>query len=322
MPGRGRSTLTDPMHRSLMRGGAAALLAVLATLTYSCAAEPRQAAPGQAEVSHIGTYVWSMDDELFGGFSGLRLSADGQRFTTLSDRASLRWGKVNRDADGVIDGMQVEGIARLKDGRGADLPQNQKGDSEGLAIDDQGRIWVSFEGIPRVVRYDTPDSKAVTLPRPAAFRQMQRNSSLETLAIAPNGDILTVPERSGAPQRPFPVYRYRDGVWDQPWSIPRTGDFLAVDADIGPDGRFYLLERDFLGILGFRSRVRRFDMGPDGLTHEQVLLVSTPLQYDNLEGLSVWRDAQGIRLTMISDDNFNFFQRTELVEYRVKEPAQ
>jgi hypothetical protein len=310
------------MRKTCMRGAAAALIAILATLTYSCAAEPRpDPAGGQPRVSHIGTYVWSMDDDLFGGFSGIRLSADGQRFTVLSDRASLRWGEVARDAKGKIDGLQVEGITRIKDSQGRYLPPGWKGDSEGLAIDRDGRLWVSFEGLTRVVRYDTPESPAVPLPRPAAFRQMQRNSSLETLAIAPNGDILTVPERSGALTRPFPVYRYRNGAWDQPWSIPRSGDFLAVDADIGPDGRFYLLERDFLGLLGFRSRVRRFDMGPDGLSHEQVLLVSGPLQYDNLEGISVWRDAQGIRLTMISDDNFNFVQRTELVEYRVEDPA-
>lgn len=39
-------------------------------------------------------------------------------------------------------------------------------------------------------------------------------------------------------------------------------------------------------------------------------------RHDNLEGLSVWQDAQGVRLTMVSDDNFMFFQRTEFVEYR------
>ena len=118
---------------------------------------------------------------------------------------------------------------------------------------------------------------------------------------------------------PFPVWRWRDGVWDQPFSVPRSGDWLAVGADIGPDGRLYLLERDFKGLLGFRSRVRRFDISDSGLSHETVLLESRPLQYDNLEGISVWRDAQDIRLTLISDDNFGMLQRTELVEYRVTE---
>ena len=182
-----------------------------------------------------------------------------------------------------------------------------------------GTIWVSFEGIPRVVRYDTPDSPAKPLPRPAAFDKMQGNSSLESLAILPDGTLLTLPERSGELTRPFPVWRWRNGAWDQPFSIPRSGDWLAVGADIGPDGRFYLLERDFRGLLGFRSRVRRFDLRPDGgaISNEQVLLESRSLQYDNLEGISVWDDGIGIRLTMISDDNFFWLQRTELVEYRV-----
>ncbi len=41
-------------------------------------------------------------------------------------------------------------------------------------------------------------------------------------------------------------------------------------------------------------------------TDDETLFDSTTGTYDNLEGLSVWRDAGGaIRLTMISDDNFN-----------------
>jgi hypothetical protein len=65
--------------------------------------------------------------------------------------------------------------------------------------------------------------------------------------------------------------------------------------------------------------VRRFDITDKSLSNETVLLETRSLQYDNLEGISVWRDGQGIRLTMVSDDNFGMFQRTELVEYRVTE---
>jgi hypothetical protein len=40
--------------------------------------------------------------------------------------------------------------------------------------------------------------------------------------------------------------------------------------------------------------------------------------HDNLEGLSVWRDDQGVlHATMISDDNFIFVQQTQIVEYRL-----
>ena len=98
--------------------------------------------------------------------------------------------------------------------------------------------------------------------------------------------------------------------------IKGDAEFLPVGADFGPDGALYLLERDFTG-FGFRSRVRRFDItGPARGGAGEILLQSRARQFDNLEGLSVWRDEAGrIRLTMVSDDNFLFVQRTELVEY-------
>lgn len=317
-------------HRKIRRGAAGTGVArqirrlagpVLAALllTGSAAAAADPAPMPVPRVDHVGTYVWSMDDETFGGFSGIEISDDGSRFTVLGDRSELRWGRVERDGDGGIARLEPAGRAHLLDSKGKWLQPGWQGDSEGLAIDAAGTIWISFEGLSRVVRYDTPDSPAKPLPRPPEFKSMRNNSSFEALAVMADGTLLTLPERSGKLTRPFPVWRWRNGVWDQPFSIPRSGDWLAVGADIGPDGRFYLLERDFKGLLGFRSRVRRFEIGDSGLSQETVLLESRPLQYDNLEGISVWQDAQGIRLTLVSDDNFGMFQRTELVEFRVSE---
>ena len=89
-------------------------------------------------------------------------------------------------------------------------------------------------------------------------------------------------------------------------------------ADTGPDGRLYVLEREFAKWRGFATRVRSFAYGADGLTDEQLVLQTPIGQHDNLEGLAVWQDDTGaIRLTMVSDDNFFVFQRTEFVEYRL-----
>ena len=74
-----------------------------------------------------------------------------------------------------------------------------------------------------------------------------------------------------------------------------------------------LLERDFTG-LGFRSRLRR--VNPDGSGEETLLTTSTGT-HDNLEGLDVWADGEGLRATMISDDNRYFFQETQFVDYRL-----
>ncbi len=272
-----------------------------------------------ASLEYVGTYVWSDADEDFGGFSGIELSADGTGFHALTDRSHLFWGSVDRDADGIIRGMQLAGKAHLKDSKGVPLKPGYLGDSEGLAIGKDGLIWVSFEGLNRITHYADPDDAAARLPRPPELPGMGKNTGLEALAIDDDGTIFAVPEESGGIRVPFTVLTFRDGEWSRRGWITRSGSWLPVGADFGPDGWFYLLERDFKGVMGFASRVRRMRMTPTGPQDEQVLLGTRFMQYDNLESISVWHDGQGIRLTMISDDNFFFVQRTEVVEYRLRD---
>ncbi len=265
----------------------------------------------------VGSFVWRSTDPKFGGLSGIHVEADGANFTVVSDAGAWTKGHLVRDAAGVVMAVTADPIAGLQ--RAPDeKPSTARIDTEGLAIAADGTIYISSEGPAMVRRYATLDGPATTMPRAKGFRAMQRNSSLESLAVDQRGWIYTMPERSGALDHPFPIYRFRDGKWDQPFSIPRIGDYLISDAAVGPDGRLYVLERAFHGLLGFSSRVRRFGLTKTAIGKGQVVLESRTGQHDNLEGLSVWRDASGaLRLTMISDDNFRFFQQTQIVEYRV-----
>ena len=267
----------------------------------------------------LGSYSWSDPAPEFGGFSGLELSSDGSHFTAISDRGARLDGVLKRGKQGQITGVQRGPLIRLKNPEGQTL-KGIAADAEGLAIRSDGRAFVSFEGFHRVWAYSSVQAPGTWLPRHPDFAGLQGNSSLEALAIDKRGWLYTLPERSGAMTRPFPLYRYRAGKWDRALSIPRRGNFLVVGADFGPDGLFYLLERDFGGI-GFRTRVRRFSISPTEVSDERELLVTSLGQHDNLEGIAVWRDTLGrIRLTMIADDNFRFFQRTEFVDY-VVDPA-
>ena len=269
------------------------------------------ATPAVAQTTWNGSYQWTNDAPLFGGFSGIEVTDDGLGFIAVSDRGSFVRGSITRESGKITD-IRLDALQPLIGPDGKDFPRALN-DSEGLAIGPEGTIFVSFEwehGVRQFAAIDQPAGPLLSAPD---FAEMQDNSSLEALAIGPDGALYTMPERSGLAMRPFPVYRLLDGVWDQPFDIPRTGPYLLSGADIGPDGRLYVLERDFLGV-GFRTRVRRFDL--DG-TGEQVLLETRVLTHDNLEGISVWQDDQGLRMTLISDDNFRSFQRTEIVEYRL-----
>ena len=264
----------------------------------------------------VSRFTWRSQVEGFGGFSSLELSRNGEQFSTTTDKGLIAEGRVLRRG-GRIVGLDNLRFERLRNPEGAAL-RSYRTDAEGLAVAPNGRLYISFEGTHRVMAYDTLRSAAEPLPDLPGKDSFQMNSSLEALAIDRRGRLYTMPERSGDLNRPFPVFRFQNGKWDRRLSIPRRDGFLPVGADFGPDGRFYLLERELTGLNGFATRVRSFELRGNSFVDERELLRTTGGTHDNLEGLAVWATPEGvIRLTMIADDNFKFFQRTELVEYRL-----
>lgn len=280
------------------------------------------AAAFAASLDYVGTYVWTDGVPGFGGFSAIEVMGPGLEFYALSDRSKIFWGSFERDNAGRIRHVNIAGYAQLKDHDGQPLKGGYIGDSEGLAVDKKGQIAISFEGLHRIARYRSPDSPSDPLSRPPNVQKIGQNKGFESLAVMEDGTLITIPENPSVKNSRLPVYLFQNGAWRQPFSIRYDARWQPVGSDMGPDGWFYLLERGFNGLLGFSSRIRRFQISKDHISDEQILFETRSLQYDNLEGISVWKDDLGIRLTMISDDNFLFVQRTELVEYRLRESSQ
>jgi hypothetical protein len=271
------------------------------------------------ELEFEGRFVWADAAEVFGGFSGLEVAPDGQSFVSISDRGHIVSGVFQR-IDGQITGIESLPLVPLLDAKSRPVTRFNT-DSEGIAIDSQGRFFVSFEGNHRVWQYAGIGEPAARLKRHSDFVGFQNNSGLEALAIDQADNLYAIAERSGGWEIPYPVYRFRGGNWDRELSIPRRDRFLPVGADFGPDGRFYLLERDFAWYSGFSTRIRRFELSEDGFVNEETLLTTGFNANGNLEGISVWRETSGrLRLTLIADDNFSMFQVTEIVEYSL--PAE
>lgn len=235
-------------------------LALIAGLVLGLALGGSADTPGDG----VTRFVWTAEDPLFGGLSALEMSEDGRSVTVLSDRGAWTRGQVIRDAEGRILDIRTEPM-RLLRGRGEEPLARRRNDSEGLALARDGTAYVSFEGAARVLRYRDLSGPAENLPVHPDFALMQRNSALEALAIDAGGAIYTLPERSGSATRPFPVYRYQNGVWTQPFAVPRRGSFLIVGADFGPDGRLYVLERRFRGLLALPAACAASPSAPRGL---------------------------------------------------------
>lgn len=278
------------------------------------------AARSEGRAVFVGRFAWTMDERQFGGWSGLEVAADGLGFTAVSDRGRITEGVFDRSASGRLTGAITGQIHRLGDTDDGFFRRDYR-DAEGLSIGSDGRVFVAFESVNRVLSYpDRQTAVATRLPIHLDFIGMISNTSLEALAIDADGVLYTLPE-AVVGGGPFPVYRFDGHRWAVFAHVRDLADgFSPVGADIGPDGLFYLLERRFVDRVGFASRVRRFTLTEAGLGNETRLLTTRVGTHDNLEGLAVWRDAGGrIRLTMISDDNFGRWQKTELVEYLVRD---
>lgn len=258
--------------------------------------------------------VWSHDSPDFGGMSGIVVSGAGAQAVAISDRGFWATGRMIRN-DGLLTAIETTGFGPLRAINGAAL-DGEDADAEGLAADPDGGFVVSFEAFHRIRRYPRIDGPALGLKGHPDFPDLQNNSALEALAIDGQGRIYAIPERSGGWTRPFPIYRLDGSRWDKELKIPRRERYLVVGADFGPDGRLYLLEREFRWIGGFSNRVRRFVVDGDAIGDEETLLQTSFGALDNMEGISVWRDADGrTRVTLISDDNYVALVPTVIAEY-------
>ena len=267
----------------------------------------------------LSSYVWTKERDTFGGYSAITLSPDGRDFVLLSDRSHLIEGSIFRHEDQII-GVRSREMTPLvfPEAFFEDNPLRKKGqtrDTEGLAVDGSGHLFVSLESDNAILRR-TAEGGWEKLPAFPQIDGLPPNKGLEALAVSGGVAVFAIPEVSGNLNMPFPVFRYTDDDgWDVPFHITRTRGFLPVGADFGPDGLFYVLERGFDG-FGFLSRVRRFVSDRDAVLDGETLLITRRRRHDNLEGLAVWRtDGGELRLTMVSDDNFRWFQKTEIVEY-------
>lgn len=268
--------------------------------------------PSLTDTTLLGRFVIPAEGDTYGGFSAIHISNDGGEMIAVSDREGFVTGTISRNASGNIIDITTSKMQAIN-GYDPNPPFGVE-DAEGIAVANDGTIYVSFEKDHRVGAFASPTAREQTIPKVPIFEPVSDNGSFEALAIDSDGALYVIPERTRRRRDPFPILRFQDGEWDQPFFLPRNHPYFVTGADFGPQGRLYVLERHFSG-YGFYSRVRRIDF--ETATAETILDTRFGT-HGNLEGISIWENQQGETImTLIADNNFRLFLSNEIAEYRI-----
>jgi hypothetical protein len=266
----------------------------------------------------------------FGGLSGLRLDARGERFIAISDKGSWFTGRIvyrGKEMTGLDD---VEASPMLwSDGK----PITARGwfDSESIALDGS-LVYVGLERVNRILRYDF--SKGFTralgeeVPLPPAARKLPYNKGLEALVAVPKGQplegtLIAISER-GLDAHGNILGFLIGGKAPGQFSVRRSEEFDVSDATLLPSGDLLLLERKFSWLGGIGIRIRRIALKSfaPGAVVDGPAIFSADLghEIDNFEGIDAHVTAEGETvITVVSDDNFSMIQRNLLLQFTLVE---
>lgn len=258
-----------------------------------------------------GAWSLSSDNSDFGGLSGLHMQ--GSQITAVTDKGHLLHGNVFLQEDG---GLEIADalLTALSDDVGS-LPGSEAGDAEGLTLFGN-KMVISFERQHRIAVLG-PEGAMVACAGFADFSDLGFNNGLEGLATTPAG-LIALAEGPDRGQADYWVIR-EDGTAEKGLLTLPT-DHLVTGADVGPDGKLYLVLRTYTPVIGVSARIVRYaldDGHPVPKSAEILAEFEGVSGIDNMEGISVTDDFDGDFLWLVSDDNFSFVQRNLLMRFRL-----
>lgn len=254
----------------------------------------------------------------FGGFSALALIGP-DRFQLVGDngygaRLTLNPAKGVRDVR-ILAIPVPKGQPRRK----------TMADMEAMFVDPaSGKSWIALEGLNQVWRLDA-DLRRIETRRRLPAPRWPANRGPEGMARLADGRTIIFSEDADGDPRGREALLYTDdpAVPGQPplrFFYDSAGKGLVSDAAPLPDGRVLLVHRRlgfdpvFTTIIAILDPA---DIGPDGVVHSQSIGRVPRALADNYEGAAVSVEGARTFLWLVSDNNFNVWQRSLLLQFEL-----
>lgn len=280
-----------------------------------------------------GGLILGGKSDLFGGLSAIGFVSQDNHLVIASDHGNFVSGQLVYDDAGhplSLVGVTIDPIVNSK---GADLPRPFARDAEGLAVVERNgvvsAIRVGFENLTRVADYRLVDNKAAgpagEVAIPDWITRLRNNESLESVCIAPPaspiaGSTLLLTESAldaAGNHRGWLLGKSDAGGL----SLTPNPNVNPTDCAFLPNGDLLVLERGVV-LFTFTMNLRRIpaaQVHPGAIMQGETLLSATGGDIDNMEGLAVHTAPDGgTRITIISDNNFNDWERSLLLEFSLE----
>ena len=290
------------------------------------AMKPLSLDPAHSGPRRVGELIFLAAWELgsgnsdFGGISALA-ALPGGRFVGVSDAGSLIGFGLTSD-----DRADRPFIAPLPDSTGTDKGYKDR-DSEGIAYDaDSGQFWVSYEAKHAIRRFSRSFARVTRVVRPAEMQKWPSNKGAEAIVRMADGRFFVIGETLDNEVHPAllfsgdPVER---GSTVVAFGYRPPAGYRVTDGAMLPDGRVLVLYRSVAFPQGFAAKLAVVDPAQIArdvqIKGRVIATLAAPLLVDNMEGVAITREGDDVIIWLISDNNFNIWQRTLLMKFKLSE---
>ena len=270
------------------------------------------------KLEQVGFLNIDRNEKDYGGFSGLLINNAGTEALVVTDKSFFFVLELRRDDNDILTGYSVIKKGRILSSKGEHL-NGRNTDSESIAMDANNNYYISFESNHRIMMHTEVEGKGIFVPKHPMFRKLSVNKGIEALAIDNENRLIAIPEKPPLGISDIPIFRLQNNKWEIIKYVKIEDNFLVTDAEILPMGLLLILERKFSWTQGFKTRFRLISLDKFDNTEPIIVFTSTANQFDNLEGMTFWKDKKGeMRILTVSDDNFHPLQQSEIREFFLK----
>ena len=270
------------------------------------------------KLEQVGFLNIDRNEKDYGGFSGLLIHNTGTEALVVTDKSFFFVLELRRDDNDILTGYSAIKKGRILSSKGEHL-NGRNTDSESIAMDANNNYYISFESNHRIMMHTEVEGKGIFVPKHPMFRKLSVNKGIEALAIDNENRLIAIPEKPPLGISDIPIFRLQNNKWEIIKYVKIEDNFLVTDAEILPMGLLLILERKFSWTQGFKTRFRLISLDKFDNTEPIIVFTSTANQFDNLEGMTFWKDKKGeMRILTVSDDNFHPLQQSEIREFFLK----